>query len=109
MSQRQTAGAADGRDLVAQTVNPGELPIICEGLAPHDPVMPFAEKVAIWHEDSLVVGHLPFMWRSVCLLLTGDEEHAVVAFRPGSLICLEREEKGPWNLAWMLRPELLPA
>jgi phosphohistidine phosphatase len=100
---RQTA------EILAQTVQPREPPAAHEGLAPNDPVMPFADLVATWSEDSLVVGHLPFMARAVCLLLTGDEEHAVVGFRPGGLVCLEREEDGPWSLAWMLRPELLPA
>jgi hypothetical protein len=29
----------------------------------------------------------------------------LVAFRPGSLVCLERND-GHWEIAWMLRPEL---
>jgi len=100
---RQTA------EILAQMVQPEGAPEAYDALAPNDPLMPFADLVASWNEDSLVVGHLPFMGRAVCLLLTGDEEHAAVGFRPGSLVCLEREEDGPWNLAWMLRPELLPA
>jgi phosphohistidine phosphatase len=80
-----------------------------DGLDPKDPLMPFAELVAVWEEDSMVVGHMPFMEKAVCLLLTGDEGNAAVDFRPGSLICLEREADGPWALAWMVRPELLPA
>jgi phosphohistidine phosphatase len=96
-------------DILAQAVQPREPPAAHEGLAPNDPVMPFADLVATWREDRLVVGHLPFMGRAVCLLLTGDEEHAVVGFRPGGLVCLERDEDGPWSLAWMMRPELLSA
>jgi phosphohistidine phosphatase len=99
---RQTA------EILAQVVQPRGMPEAYEELAPNDSLMPFADLVAGWNEDSLVVGHLPFMGRAVCLLLTGDEEHAAVGFRPGSLVCLEREGDDPWNLAWMLRPELLP-
>ena len=56
----------------------------------------------------MIVGHLPFMANAVCLMLTGDEGRAAVDFRPGSLVCLEREADGPWALAWMIRPELVP-
>jgi phosphohistidine phosphatase len=84
---------------------PAQLP----GLSPNDPVMPFAEQAARWDGDTMVVGHLPFLARAVCLLLTGDEEHAAVDYLPGSVVCVEREPDGPWRLAWMIRPELLPA
>jgi phosphohistidine phosphatase len=86
---------------------PGATPETMQGLGPNDPVMPFAERAAAWREDTLVVGHLPFVARAVCLLTSGDEAHAVVGFRPGSAVCLEREADGPWELAWMLRPELV--
>ena len=99
---RQTA------DILATALLAGKASEMLEGLDPNDPVMPFAERVAVWDEDSLVVGHQPFMSKAVCLLMTGNEEHAAVDFRPGSLVCLEREQDGPWGLAWMLRPELFP-
>ncbi len=98
---RQTA------EILADATFRGREPELLEGIEPNDPVMPFAELAAAWDEDTICVGHLPFMARAVCLLLTGDERHAAVAYRPGSVVCLEREEDGPWNLAWMLRPELL--
>jgi len=99
---RQTA------EIVAATALKGGGLELLEGIDPKDPVMPFAELAAVWDEDSLVVGHLPFMSKAVCLLLTGNEEHAAVDFLPGSLVCLEREGEGPWGLAWMIRPELFP-
>ena len=93
--------------VAAAALREGE-PELLEGIDPKDPVMPFAELVSAWDEESLVVGHLPFMSKAVCLLLTGDEEHTAVDFRPGALVCLEREKDGPWGLAWMVRPELFP-
>ena len=77
-----------------------------DGLAPKDSVTDFAGKVAGWRDNRLVVGHLPFMDRAVAYLLTGAEDPGVVAFRPGSMVCLEREDD-TWRLAWMVRPELL--
>jgi phosphohistidine phosphatase len=101
--------AQQSAEILARAVQPSEPPAVHPGLGPEDPLMAFADLVAGWREDSMVVGHLPFMSRAVCLLLTGGEEHAAVDFRPGSLVCLEREPDGPWGLAWMLRPDLLPS
>ena len=46
------------------------------------------------------------MDRAVAYLVTGAETPGVVAFRPGSIVCLERDDDS-WRLAWMVRPELL--
>jgi phosphohistidine phosphatase len=108
VAQSGKTRARQSAEILASAVLRGGTPELLDGIDPKDPVMPFADLVSVWDEDSLVVGHLPFMSRAVCLLLTGDEEHAAVDFRPGSLVCLEREEGGPWGLAWMVRPELFP-
>ena len=76
------------------------------GLAPNDSATDFARRAESWHADHLVVGHLPFMDRATAYLVTGAESPGVVAFRPGSIVCLERDDDS-WRLAWMVRPELL--
>jgi phosphohistidine phosphatase len=98
---RQTA------EILAAALAP-EAPIeAAEGLAPNDPPAPFAERMAGSEDGLLVTGHLPFMARLVSYLLTGDAERPAVAYRPGSVVCLERAGDGRWEIAWMLRPELL--
>jgi phosphohistidine phosphatase len=109
MAHSGKARAAQTADILAGRLLTAGAPEPYDGLNPDDPVMPFAELVAAWDEDGLVVGHQPFLEKAVCLLLTGDEGHAAVDFRPGSLVCLEREADGPWALAWMLRPEIISA
>jgi phosphohistidine phosphatase len=76
-----------------------------DGISPNDPVAVFAEDADVWEQDTLVVGHLPFMARLVSLLTTGDPEEAVVSYSPGSVVCLERRDTN-WTVCWMLRPEL---
>ena len=78
-----------------------------DGIAPNDPVEEFAADIDVWQDDTLVVGHLPFMARLVSQLLTGDPGRDCVQFRPGSIVCLERTSPDHWVLLWMLRPELL--
>ncbi len=55
----------------------------------------------------MLVGHLPFMAKLAALLVAGDAEAALLDYRPGSVLCLERDDSGSWRIAWMLRPELL--
>ena len=77
------------------------------GLNPNDPVEPIAKQINNWQEDSLLVGHMPFMGRMAAYLLSGNSGFQFVAFEPGSMLCLERDESGRWAIVWMLRPELL--
>lgn len=59
-------------------------------------------------DDTMLVGHLPYMARLVSYLVTGDSENALLGYQPGSVVCLESNEDGSWQINWMLRPELLP-
>ncbi len=76
------------------------------GIDPLDPVQEFVTDADVWLEDTLVVGHLPFLSRLVSLLLCGDAERELVSYLPGSVVCLQRGETGCWTLQWMLRPDL---
>ena len=66
-----------------------------------------------WHRDKgkgdvLVVGHLPFMARLVSHLLVANVDQVIVAYQPGSIVCLEFVDNTRWQLNWMIRPELIP-
>jgi phosphohistidine phosphatase len=76
-----------------------------DGLAPNDPVRAFMDKVEVWWEDVIVVGHLPFMSKLVAALVAGNEEAPIAAFEPGSMVCVERDNKGHWRVVWMIRPD----
>lgn len=98
---RQTA------ELLARRLAPGIAPEALSGINPNDPVGPVAGQIRGWSEDTLVAGHMPFVGRLAALLVAGRETPPAVAFRPGSIACLERDVEGRWVVAWMLRPELL--
>jgi phosphohistidine phosphatase len=76
------------------------------GLSPNDPVKPVARTIASWHMDTMLVGHLPFMARLAGRLVTGDEHVDVVAFVPGTVLCLEPGADDRWRVVWMVRPGL---
>jgi phosphohistidine phosphatase len=80
-----------------------------DGIRPNDPVEAFITDADVWEQDTLVVGHLPFMSRLVSLLVTGDPQRDIVDYHPGSVACLERRDADTWVLAWMVRPDVLAA
>lgn len=93
-------------EILAKVLAPSKLHEAIEGINPNDAVPPFARQIEQWSEDTLVVGHLPFMSRLVALLVTGDETKVIVAYQQGSVVCLERAPSGAWLIDWMVRPEL---
>ena len=102
------ARAEQTAQLLARAVLPrGRKPQAIEGMGPDAPVADFSIDADVWQEDTLVVGHLPFMARLVALLTTGDSERDIVAYTPGSVVCLERADAGHWVVLWMIRPDML--
>ncbi len=95
--------------LLAEVLGPGHLvEEAASGLAPNDSTDDFFAAIDGWTEDTIIVGHLPFMSRMAARLVTGDEDETVVHFKPGSVACLERGENGGgWTVQWFIRPELL--
>ena len=75
-----------------------------DGLAPLDDPVVWAGRVGGVEEDVMLVGHMPHLGKLVGLLVAGDAEQAVVAFRPGAVVGLER---GPdaWSVVLALRPD----
>lgn len=93
--------------LLAEAVAPGRTPAARSGLDPRDPTDGIAREVAAWEDDAMLVGHLPFMARLASRLVAGREDAGLVAFQPGTIVCLERTEHQRWTIAWMVRPELV--
>ncbi len=75
------------------------------GLKPMDSPEPIAIKTREWTEDTLLVGHLPFMGKLLSLLAAGNEDADVAAFSAGAIACLERGADGSFTILWMASPE----
>jgi phosphohistidine phosphatase len=93
-------------EILAQAVLPGGDIERIKGINPTDPVDEFSSDADVWEEDTLVVGHLPFMSRLVSQLTIGDTDHGLVQYYPGSIVCLERMEAERWEIVWMVRPDV---
>lgn len=98
---------AQTADLLAATMAPlVELQTI-DGIQPNDDPAALDWQTVTGGQDTLLVGHLPFMARLVSLLVAGDPDQPLVAYQPGTLVCLEGDGEGHWQIDWMIRPELL--
>ncbi len=80
---------------------------ISDHINPNDEPRAFDWKDECQEQDTLIVGHLPFMARLVSDLLVDDDKHLTMAFQPGSMVCLQSDELDHWQINWMIRPELL--
>ena len=73
---------------------------------PNDNPGAFDMQTASESRDTMVAGHLPFMAKLVSHLVIGNDNHMLVAYQPGSVVCLESIKKDNWQINWMVRPEL---
>jgi phosphohistidine phosphatase len=76
------------------------------GLAPRDDVHPCAEELHAGPPRLMLVGHLPHLSRLASLLVAGDPDLPLVAFRNAGIVCLT-DEPGRWVVAWVVTPELV--
>ena len=92
---------------LATVMAPGVSLATSEQMHPNDEVKNFDWHSLSGGQDLLLVGHLPFMAKLVSHLLSGAENTLLVAFQPGTMVCLELLQDSSWQINWMIRPECL--
>lgn len=75
-------------------------------LDPMSSVNDIIEEIYAREEDLMLVGHMPYMGKMAAKLISGNEYENIVAFKPGSMVCLEQIESERWAINWMLAAEL---
>lgn len=98
-------------EILSEYTRPSESTAESDGLAPLDDPSSWSDRLkyvtASVTENIALVGHLPHLGKLASLLLCGEPDRNIVSFRMGSVVCLERDEKGNWALQWMITPEVL--
>lgn len=77
-------------------------------LSPDHSIDELVDKIRGWHDDTLLVGHMPNISTLVSQLVTGDPHQDLVLYTPGTIVCLERNQSQHWIISWILRPSLVP-
>ena len=76
------------------------------GLNPLDDVTVFAKTIDD-AEDTMLVGHLPFMERLTAYLITGSFEKPVFKFQNSGIVCLDKDPSAEsWMIKWTLMPHI---
>jgi phosphohistidine phosphatase len=94
-------------DILALSIMPKGENRAIDGLAPNDPTDQLVELSRSWDQDSLLVGHLPYMAHLVSRLVGQEERSTITAFQPGTLVGVEKTAPDQWEIILMLRPEHL--
>jgi len=76
-----------------------------DGLLPNDPVGPILTELEATQEDTVLVGHLPFVGSLASAMLMGDESQELIVFHTATVVALECFE-GSWYLLWAVSPLL---
>lgn len=79
-------------------------------LAEQGDIEPMLAVIKALGEDTLLVGHLPFMVKLVNALVLGDPRfYPIVKFSPGTVVCLEHSADHRWVINWLLNPAIIEA
>jgi phosphohistidine phosphatase len=73
-----------------------------DGLAPRDDPAIWVARFTAETSDLMLIGHLPHLARLAAILLAGDPDRPLIAFRQGGLVGLEEGPAG-WSV-WLVLP-----
>ncbi|GAB6905497.1 Phosphohistidine phosphatase, SixA [Desulfosarcina cetonica] len=95
---RQTA------EILFQKLSPPDGMDLCEGMNPLDDVRAFAQQIDL-NQNSMLVGHLPFMERMLGFLICGNPDQIVFKLQNSGIVCVDRVD-GVENpvIRWALMP-----
>ncbi len=76
------------------------------GLKPMDDVTTLAKTIND-RDNTMFVGHLPFMENLTSYLITGSIDHTVFTFQNSGIVCLDKNpDTGTWSIQWTLMPNI---
>lgn len=76
-------------------------------LEPMEDTSIWADRLDKLDQDTMLVGHLPYLGKLVSLLLYRDENAKEVFFQPAAVVCLEKTDVNKWDLKCSLSPEMV--
>ena len=97
---RQTA------EILARFLNPTQGVQEISGIKPMDDVVEAAAGIDPV-ENTMLVGHLPFMERMAAFLITGSIDNPVFKFQNSGIVCLDKDPNTQtWVILWALVPNI---
>ncbi|MGD2096210.1 MAG: phosphohistidine phosphatase SixA [Desulfobacterales bacterium] len=98
---RQTA------EILARSLNPTQGVQEISGIKAMDDVSEAAADLDP-AENTMLVGHLPFMERMTAFLITGSIDKPVFKFQNSGIVCLDKDpDTQAWVILWALLPNIV--
>ena len=94
-------------EVLAESLKPAHGVKEIDGLSPLDDPAIWAERLEGITAGIVLVGHLPHLEKLASLLLCGDKDKRIIAFKMGGIICLGRDDDRTWSLQWILAPDVV--
>lgn len=96
-------------EIFAKTLHVPQISQCNDILDAEGPIKPILDMLPSWQDDTMLVGHLPFLFKLVSALVVNEENFfPIVNFPPSTVICLEFYENDRWIINWHLVPRLIP-
>jgi len=99
------ARANETAELLGQYLKPEGGIEEVKGLMPNDDISPWVKRLSETMDDTMLVGHLPFMMRLPDHLLHSSE--GIIDFPPAGAVALRREGIDSWSIMWMITPQII--
>jgi phosphohistidine phosphatase len=93
-------------EIFASALNPAGGIMEVAGLKPLDDVTTIAASLNP-NENTMLVGHLPFMDRMASYLVIGSTDTPVFKFQNSGIVCLNKSsDSDSWVIVWTLMPNI---
>lgn len=97
---RQTA------EILAHYLKPSSGIEEIRGINPNDDVIEMSKSLDP-SNNTMLVGHLPFLERIVSCLIIGKTDKTIIKFQAGGIVCLDKDlATQGWYIKWALMPEM---
>ena len=93
-------------EIFASALHPAGGLLQAEGLKPMDDVVAFSAAIEP-DENTMLVGHLPFMERLTAYLVVGSADKPIFKFQNSGIVCLKKDpDVNSWIISWTLMPHI---
>ena len=92
---------------IAEALKDTRLIEVGSGLGEEDELEWILNELPTIHEDTMIVGHLPFLSRLVSQLVFHQPDTPIVQFSPATVVCVTPHQAQRWIINWSLSPQLL--
>ncbi len=100
--------ASQTAEILADALKPQKITEAKTGFDENDSIEDALEMIQHWQDDTMLVGHMPFMSHLVSALVVKNAHQTLVNYRPGTVVILEYSAgEGCWMIGGVVSPSMI--